>query len=183
MIYAVHDLLRSPAGIGIVVAAALLVALTRTRLTRLAVYATPLLVVLCMEAGRFDGHRHLTQKFDATFFVWIEAVELRALSGLAVVLLAAPLGAVAAKLLPARRGALIGLAALGPCGVGLLASSALILRAVPVIVELPAVEDRLEALRTLVAQADAVLAAGTLLSVVVCASLGIGMLRTDPRTR
>jgi hypothetical protein len=182
MMYVVRDLLRSPAAIGIAVAAVLAVILARTRFARLAVYATPLLVVLCMEAGRFDGHRHLTTKLDATFFVWIQAVELRAVTGLAVLLVAAPIGAAAAKLLPAHRGVRLGLAALGPCGVGLLASSALVLRAVPEMLALPVAEDRLGALRTLVVGADAVLAVGTLLSIVVCAGLAIGLLRADAPT-
>jgi hypothetical protein len=179
--YALRDILRSPVGGSILVAAVLAVVLARTRLARWVVYATPLLLWFWAEAGRFDGQRHVNQKFDATFFVWISSVELRALGGLAVLLLAAPIGAAVGKLLRARRGSLLGLAALGPCGMGLLASSALTLRAVPLMLDLPAAEDRLGALRTVIARTDTLLGAGALLSIVMCTVLAFRMLRRERR--
>jgi hypothetical protein len=111
----------------IVLAAILALVVARTRCARWSVYAAPVLVWFFTEAGNFDGERHVNQKFDATFLVWVQAVELRSLAGLALLVLAAPIGAVGSV----GRGSLLGLAALGPFGAALLASSALVLRGVP----------------------------------------------------
>jgi hypothetical protein len=90
------------------------------------------------EAGRFDGHAHLTEKMDATLFVWARAVVMRGLGGVVALLLAAPIGVAASRWVtgpdegddtprPApptpRRAALAGLAVIGPFASGLWGSS------------------------------------------------------------
>jgi len=177
----VRDLLRPPSALGIVVGTLLLIITTRSRFARVAVFVSPVFILWCMEVGRFDGQRHVNQMFDATFFVWVQTLALRALAGLALVLLAAPVGAAIDELLSTRRGALLGLATLGPCGMGQLASSVLVLREVPRMLSMPAVEDKLVALRTVVVEAGAVLGVGALLLTVVSVSLGIGLLHPERR--
>jgi hypothetical protein len=94
----------------------------------------------------FDGRPHLNPKLDATAFVWARAVWLRALAGLAALVLAAPLGQAAARLAGARRGWLDGLLVLGSFGLGLLGSS-LVLQATLRTVMAAEVPQRLAILR------------------------------------
>jgi len=179
MMFVVRDLLRQPASVAIVVLATIVFILARTRFARWSLYASPGLHWFCADAGRFDGQRHLTNKLDATSFVWISSVELRAVGGLAMLLLAAPLGAAAGRLVRAQGGALWGLSALGPAAAGLLTSSVLLVTSFSAILAMPdqAVQEKLETLRSAVGQSDAILASGTVLSIVTCTTLAFGLLR------
>ena len=176
-----RDLLRSPSAEALVVGAAFAALMAGTRHAPWAVYVTPLVFWLCTEAGQFDGQRHVNQKFDATFFVWVQSVELRALAGIVLVALAAPIGAAAGRLVPFGRGARLGLAALGPYGACLVASSARILREVPRMLGLPARDEKLAALRAVVMQADAILAGVRSPRIAVCSCLTVALLRTNAR--
>jgi hypothetical protein len=173
MRFLVRDLLGEPAAFGILAATVLWLVVARTRLARWAVYASPALVWLCTAPGQFDRQRHLTSKLDATVFVWISCVELRALGALALLLLAAPLGATAGRLVGARRGWLGGLAVLAPFAGGLGASSALLLQDVAALAAASELAEggKLALLRAAIARSDEVVAAGTVLSLLACAVL------------
>jgi hypothetical protein len=114
------------------------------------------LVAFCVEMGRFDGQRHLTNKIDATSWVWISDVEQRALGACIVLLVAAPLGAAVGRSIGARRGALWGLAALGPFGACMLLSSALLVRSYLAILGAPDadVADKLALLESALSRSD-----------------------------
>ena len=91
------DLLQEPVAAWIVAGTLVSFVLTRTRFAKWSLVAASLVLLASVEVACFDGERHLTKKFDATFFAWGRAVELRAISGAAFVLLGAPLGAVVSK--------------------------------------------------------------------------------------
>jgi hypothetical protein len=185
MSFLLRDLLREPAALGILAGSVLWLVLARTRLASWAVYASPALVWLCTAPGQFDGQRHLNSKFDATVFVWSSCVELRALGAVALLLLAAPLGAAAGRLVGARRGALWGLAVGAPFAGGLGASSARLLRAVAAIAAESALaeEGRVALLRAAIASSDLVVALGAGVSLLVCVALAALAVRRadDPR--
>lgn len=99
----------------------------RTRFARWVALGSLGVVVLALLAACFDGQPHVTPKLDATTLVWARVVTRRAVSGLVLVALALPLSRVAAAwgaLSPWwLAGTTMGLAP----GIGLLASSALLL--------------------------------------------------------
>ncbi len=183
MIHALRDVLGRPIGIGILVAAVLAVVLSRTRFARGAIESHPLLVYACAERARFDTDSiaFFGERSDA--WDWLHSAEVRAFAGLVVVLLAAPIGLAAARLIGVRRGALLGLAALGPFGAGLVASSRVLLGLVAAIQAEPQsdLHRRLQLLAAAVEQSDRLVAWGTSLSVLVCAGMAFGLLRQGGR--
>jgi hypothetical protein len=168
-------LLQDPYAIAILVGAATSLALARTRLASVSILSALLVLVLGAELGCFDGNSHdeVGAKVDATIFIWARAVELRALGGLAIIVVAAPAGAAAAKVGRFARGSLMGLAVMCPFGFGMLASSIRLQLALRCLLsdEFPA--DRVAYFQAAVAQSSWLLGMGTLASIVGCAGLAI----------
>lgn len=179
MTFLLRDLLREPMALAIVAASILAVVVSRTRHAKWIVVASPLLLWLCTAPGQFDGERHLNAKLDATAFVWISCVELRALGSLALLLLAAPIGAAAARLAGVRNGALSGLAVVAPFAVGLLASSMLLLRTAQAIATGQALveEEKLALLRAAIGSSEQLVATGTVVSLLACVVIAITLVR------
>jgi hypothetical protein len=172
------DLLHEPLTVGILAATAVSLLLTRTRFATWSILSTLFAYVLSVELACFDGQVHLTEKFDGTFFVWCRAVELRAVGGLAIVSLGAPLGATVARLARAPRGALMGLAAMGPFGLGLLASSIrLQLSMRSILDEGTPPAKRLEYLGAAVEQSSWLVSIGTIASVLACGAIFVALTR------
>jgi hypothetical protein len=173
MSFLLRDLMHEPATLVIVVASTLALVGTRTRFARWVLYASPVLLWLCTAPGQFDGRRHLTSKIDATAWVWISCVELRVLGAIALLLLAAPMGAAAGRLIGRDRGGLWGLALLTPFAGCLLASSTLLLRATRAIAVEQALDEerKLALLHAAIATSERIIAAGTIVSLLVSASL------------
>jgi hypothetical protein len=174
--------LASPVGLGIVLATILTIIVARTRFARWSIYASPLLIWLFTAGVWFDGQPVGFFGEPPGLRDWVHCVELRACGGLALALLAAPLGAAVGKLIGVNRGVLLGLAALGPFGTGLFASSALLLTSVAVLRTYPPAraEATLAILRAAILQSDRVLACGTLLSILACVTQAIALLRNRP---
>jgi len=168
--------LLDPFALAILASAALSLWLMRAQRPIGSILAALFVVLLGVEAACFDGRQHQTEKFDATFFVWARAVELRALAGLAIALVAAPCGIAAARLAGTGRGALMGLVTLGPFGLGLFASSVALQLAMSTL-EQSAPEDRYAQLRLSIDLSTRLLCAGTLTSVLACALVALGVRR------
>jgi hypothetical protein len=117
------DLLHEPVAAWILAGTIVSFLMTRTPFAKWSLVVATLVLLASAEVACFDGKRHLTKKFDATFFVWGRAVELRAVVGAAFVLLGGPLVTVGSKLVGRNGGGLLGVTALGLFGLGLLASS------------------------------------------------------------
>lgn len=177
MIAMLHD----SRALAILAASALAFVLSRTRLASGTLLAAAAVVVLAAEASAFDGQRHLTSKFDASFFVWARAVELRALAGLAVLAVAAPTGVVAGRYGGARRGATLGVLALGPFGGALVASSVVLQLAMRRAVAHEPVAERYALLADAIGASTAILAAGTVASVAVLVALALMLARRGER--
>ena len=138
------------------------------------------LVLICAgaEAGRFDGLPHVNAKFDATFFVWLQAVMLRAVAGIVTLALALPLGVTASRWAGTRQRLAPGLLVLVPPGLGLLASSIrLQLAARGLLTGALALDARLAVLREAMRDSERLLAAGTLVGIAGALSLAIMLLR------
>jgi hypothetical protein len=100
-------LVRDPAALGIAVATVLVVIPTRSRFAKIALLSAIVVLAISLEISTFDCRRHLTPKFDTTMFVWLRAVEFRALTGFVVLILGASCGELVAKLTQATRGAVV----------------------------------------------------------------------------
>jgi hypothetical protein len=134
------------------------------------------LLALGAHVACFDGRPHVNPKLDATVLVWARAVWLRALAGLAALVLAAPLGQAAGRLAGLRRGWSDGLLVIGGFGAGLLASSVVLqatLRAA-VAAEVP---QRLGILRAGVAASSWLLLGGAAVALLAAAGLAGARLR------
>lgn len=175
------SMLHDSRALAILAASALAFVLSRTRLASGTLLAAAAVVVLAAEASAFDGQRHLTSKFDASFFVWARAVELRALAGLAVLAVAAPTGVVAGRYGGARRGATLGMLALGPFGGALVASSVVLQLAMRRAVTHEPVAERYALLADAIGASTAILAAGTVASVAVLLALALMLARRGER--
>jgi hypothetical protein len=172
------DLLREPFAVWIVAGLAVSLALTRTRFANWSLPAMALVFLASIELACFDGKRHPTEKFDATFFVWARAVELRALGGLAIMLMGGPCGTVVANLVHGVRGRRLGAAVAGPFGLGLLASSVWLQFSMRTILhEGTPPETRFAHLQAAVARSTWLLSAGTTASIVICASIVVALVR------
>lgn len=115
----------------VLVAGTLLVLIgSRTRLAPWALGLSAVLIAVGLEASCFDGKPHLTSKLDVTFIYWGRSVEIRGLMGACLMILAAPLGTIAGRLLGLVHGGRAGLLVLCPFAAGLLGSSILIRRTV-----------------------------------------------------
>lgn len=122
----------------VLVAGTLLVLIgSRTRLAPLALLLSAVLIAVGLEASCFDGKPHLTSKLDVTFIYWVRSVEIRGLMGACLMILAAPLGTIAGRLLGLMQGGLAGLWVLGPFAAGLLGSSLFIRRTVTSALDVP----------------------------------------------
>lgn len=149
----------------------------RVRVTALA--ASVVFLGVCVYLGRFDGLRHDNHKFDTTVFVWAGAVWRRALAGLALAALAAPLGLAAGRTVgcPRRLPAIAaGLAALLPAALGLAASSLLLQARVLALRTLPA-EARVASLVEGIGLSTTLLAVAATASGLVLAALAVAWLR------
>jgi hypothetical protein len=174
----VNNPLHTPFAAWLLAGTGVCLALTRTRLANWSIPAALFLFLASAELACFDGRRHLTDKFDATFFVWGRAIELRAVGGVAIMLCAGPCGSVVAKLMRVRHGALVGAATVGPFGLGLFASSIQLQLSMPTIVhEGTAREERLRHLRVAVEASTWLVSAGTIVSVLVCVGVVVAIAR------
>ncbi len=170
--------LHDPLGLGILAATAITLLVTWTRLANVSAVLLLLVILLGAEAGRFDGRQYVTPKFDASFFVWGRAVELRALAGLAIMVLGPPCGKVVGTLARARRGAFMGAIAIGPFGLGLFASSVLLqVSARRILQSDMAQEERLEHLQLAIHRSTWILGFATIVSVLACLVLAIRFVR------
>lgn len=180
------DLLHDPLAAWIVAGTLASLVLARTRFAKWSVLLATLVLLASVEGACFDGERHLTNKFDATFFVWAQAVERRAVSGMAFALLGAPLGAVVSHL--ARRGRgrgwWLGALALGPFGAGQLASSLSLQRAMrTVLTDGMAPDAKLGYLRTAVGHSTWLLGVGTIASVLAGVAIAVAAARAPATDR
>ena len=132
-----------------------------------------------LQIGYFDGQPHLNEKFDATTLFWARAVILRGVSGACILVLALPLSAAAARWARWTRSRAVALYILMPIGVGLVASSFAIQRALHNILLEPDLsgETRLAALRAVVHASNFLLASGAVLSVLGALRLAIPLWR------
>lgn len=184
MMHLLELLPRGCASLVIVAAALLAFILTRTRFASWSVFASPLLIWLCTGLGQFDERRFFASTSNYPHFIWISCVDLRAVGGLVLLFLAAPIGAAAGKSLRVHRGAFWGLATLGPFATSLVMSSALLLSSVLEILAMPddSGPEKLQVLRTAVSHSDRIIAAGTFLSVLVCGAVATRLLHRQTRS-
>jgi hypothetical protein len=169
-----NELIEDPIVVAVLLGIAVSVFSTFTRFTKGSLVLVTLVLLASIEVAIFDGRRHPTEKFDATILAWGHAVELRAVAGGGVVLLAGPIGRIVSKLIARKHGALLGLLSLGPFGLGLLASSAQLLTAMRTILsESPSPEARNEPLRTAVSQSTWWVSGGTVASVAACVAIAV----------
>jgi hypothetical protein len=182
MMFVLRDLARTPAAIGIVLALVGAVGVTRTRFARWAIDGTPPLVWLWVQAGQFDPEKVGFFGGRPSAMGWAFAAELRGLAGLALLLLAPLIGMTAAKLVGVRRGALLGLAVLGPFGAGLLSSSVVAVRSVLAVLAQPEMETetKLRMVKTAVARSESLVSGGTGLSLLIGAAMVVWLLGSNP---
>jgi hypothetical protein len=136
------------------------------------------LVCAGAEAGRFDGLPHVTSKFDATFFAWLQAVMLRAVAGIVTLALAVPLGHAAARWADTKQRLTPGLLVLAAPGLGLLASSVRLQLAARELLRGTLEPDaRLALLRDAVHDSERLLALGVVLGLVGSVGLAFVWLR------
>lgn len=119
----------APWSYALLAAAVLIVGADWTPVRRWVPCAAVALVAMGLEAGRFDGEPHLTEKFDATTLVWAHAVAMRPVAGIAAIVLAVPIGRATEPLLGRKKAILAGLATVGPVGLGALGSGGVLLMA------------------------------------------------------
>lgn len=110
--------------IGYVLILGTLVALAglRTRLSAWCLCLGVVILAVGAQAACFDGRPHVTEKLDATVFIWARVVSLRLLIGVLVLALAVPIGHAAGQVARVNRGWLGGLLVVGGFGLGLLGS-------------------------------------------------------------
>jgi hypothetical protein len=153
----------------------------RTRVAPWTAALSLILIVVGLEASRFSGRPHLTEKMDATFFDWAMQLGTRANTGVAVLLSAGPIGAAAAPLAKARPRALPGLLVGAPIGLALLISSLRLHRVVVwLFANIPAgthVQPRIDMARDAVRDSERVLLAGVALAALGLAAIRVGQLR------
>lgn len=179
------DLLHDPALFSILAGIAVSLVLSVTRFAKGALLAVILVLLATTELAIFDGNRHLTEKFDATFFVWGRVVELRAVAGVGLVLLAGPLGKIVSKLVNREHGVLLGILVLGPFGLGLLASSiALQIAMRTIVADATLANVQLEQLRIAIGQSTWLVSCGTIASVAACVAVSlVAATAPGPRSR
>lgn len=184
MILWLTEVLRSCAPLGWVLVAGALAALVgvSTRLAPWALFLGLLVLGVGYEAACFDGRPHLTEKFDATTWVWFKAVQFRALSGILSLALAVPLGRAAGRLAGLRAGGWFGLLMLGIYGLAMLGSSLMVYRAMTNILaqEFPAVVS-LENLRHAIHVSSGILRVGSTVTAVGAAVAAALLLRRRAR--
>jgi len=170
-----------------VILAAALVSLATVR-TRVATWTAALSLILIavgLEASRFDGRPHVTEKMDATFLDWALRLGTRANTGIAVLLAAGPIGAAMARIANARPLALPGLAVGVPIGLALLASSLRLERVVELfLANPPRVADvglSLDMLASAVRDSERALLAGVAIGALGLAAIRVHRMRAVAR--
>lgn len=170
------DLLHDPVLVSILAGIVVSLALSLTRFPKGALLAVTLVSLATIESAIFDGKRHLTEKFDATFLAWGRVVELRAVAGVGLVLLAGSLGKIISKLVGRGHGVLLGVLLLGPFGLGLLASSISLQIATRTILSESTLADvRLAQLRTAIRLSTWLVGCGTMASAIACIAVGLAV--------
>lgn len=106
----------------ILAGAAVSLATIRMRLAPWTAALALILIAAGLFEARFDGRPHLTEKWDATFFVWMHQVSVRLAVGVATLLAAGPIGAAVARYADADPNPLPGLAVGAPVGAALVLS-------------------------------------------------------------
>lgn len=176
MIALIRD--TAPLSLVLLVGTLVVLLLLRSRASDWGLAAGLLLCGVGVEAACFDGRPHLTEKFDATFFVFCRAVEFRILAGAQLVILAAPLGEAAGRWVGRRRGWAGGLLVFGSFGLSLLASGILVfISALAALLSETPPAERLELLRQAIRSSSIIVGIGGGVAALAAAGLGVELLR------
>lgn len=149
------------------------------RYTRWALVPALAFLAALLQVASFDGQQHLTEKFDATFIVWVRTVILRAVSGVSLLILALPFSAAAARWARWTRTRAIAFYVLMPVGVGLLASSLAIQSAVRNVLSDPSADPllRYDVVESVVHASNFFMVSGAVLAVVGALRLAVPLWR------